>query len=281
MDARRAVPGGRRSSAGGTFSPGETAQIAYGVTVAGALLLTTVLIKRSSSLERFWRLPFAFFILAIVQVLNNSVPAYVSTHVLHEHATSGNPLGSTIFGSVVIQLLDTLIAIVPILALTKIARLDLGSVYAQVGRFGRAYVIAIVVFVAVYVLIGLFPTNRAIPINGTLTLPRYLALTPALLVLVVSNGFQEEFLFRGLFLQRYTMFFGPYLANLLQALVFAYAHIGVTYTPSAFLFIFLAVFPLGLIAGYLMRSSNGVVAPAIFHAGLDIPIYLAFLTFVS
>ena len=70
-------------------------------------------------------------------------------------------------------------------------------------------------------------------------------------------------------------------ANILQALVFAYAHAGVNYTPDALVFILLAVFPLGLFAGYLMRHSNGVVAPAIFHAGLDIPIYLAFLTFVS
>jgi hypothetical protein len=30
-----------------------------------------------------------------------------------------------------------------------------------------------------------------------------------------------------------------------------------------------------------MRKSDGVVAPALLHAALDIPIYLAFLTFVS
>jgi len=98
---------------------------------------------------------------------------------------------------------------------------------------------------------------------------------------VISNGFQEEFLFRALFLQRYGIFLGAYLANVVQALVFAFAHLGVTYTPSAVVFTLVAVFPLGLIAGYLMRSSNGVVAPALFHAGLDIPIYLAFLTYVS
>ena len=54
-----------------------------------------------------------------------------------------------------------------------------------------------------------------------------------------------------------------------------------TYTPNAILFILVSVFPLGLIGGYLMRRSGSVVAPAIFHAGVDIPIYLAFLTYVS
>jgi membrane protease YdiL (CAAX protease family) len=62
---------------------------------------------------------------------------------------------------------------------------------------------------------------------------------------------------------------------------FAFAHLGVTDTPNAFLFILVAVFPLGLVGGYLMRRSDGVVAPALFHAGVDIPIYLTFLTFVS
>jgi len=55
----------------------------------------------------------------------------------------------------------------------------------------------------------------------------------------------------------------------------------VSYSANTFVFILVAVFPLGLIGGFLMRRSNGVVAPALFHAGVDIPIYLAFLTFVS
>jgi membrane protease YdiL (CAAX protease family) len=41
------------------------------------------------------------------------------------------------------------------------------------------------------------------------------------------------------------------------------------------------LFPVGLIAGFLMRRSDSVLAPAIFHVGADLPIYLAFLTFVS
>jgi len=259
---------------------GEAAQVTYGLVVAAVLLAVTVLARRSATLNRLWELPFAFFVLAVVQVLNNAVPPFVLAHVLHQHTVSGNPLASTVSGSIVIQLLETAIALVPIVALVKLAGLDLGSIYWRVGRFGRAYLIAILGFVAVAAVVGLSPAHRMLPVNGTMTLHRYLTLAPALLVLVFSNGFQEEFLFRGLFLQRYNAFFGPYLANVLQALVFAFAHVGITYTPSALVFILIAVFPLGLLAGYLMRSSDGVVAPAILHAGLDIPIYLAFLTFV-
>jgi membrane protease YdiL (CAAX protease family) len=261
--------------------PGQPAEIAYGLVVAALYLAITALLRRSSSLRHFWELSFVFFIFAVVQVLNNSIPDAFRTYVLREHTVTGNPESSTIFGTVAVQLVQTLIAIVPIFVFIRIAGLDLGSVYARFGKFGRAYVIGIVGFIAVYVLIALYPGQRAIPIHGTITLGRYLALTPALLVLVISNGFQEEFLFRGLFLQRYGTFFGAYLANIVQALVFAFAHLGVTYTPSAVIFTLVAVFPLGLLAGYLMRSSDGVIAPVLFHAGVDIPIYLAFLTFVS
>ncbi|HEY8815202.1 MAG TPA: CPBP family intramembrane glutamic endopeptidase [Candidatus Dormibacteraeota bacterium] len=261
--------------------PGQGAEIAYGLVVTAVYLAITVFVRRSPSLRKFWELGFVFFIFAVVQVLNNSIPDAFRTYVLHEHTVTGNPESSTIGGTVAVQLVQTLIAIVPIFVLIRIAGLDLGSVYARLGKFGRAYAIGIFGFVAVYVLIALYPGQRAIPIHGTITLARYLALTPALIVLVLSNGFQEEFLFRGLFLQRYGTFLGVYVSNIVQALVFAFAHLGVTYTPSAVVFTLVAVFPLGLIAGYLMRSSDGVVAPALFHAGVDIPIYLAFLTYVS
>jgi membrane protease YdiL (CAAX protease family) len=262
--------------------PNEAAELIYGSVLAAVLLGIAAVARRSPILVGYWQLPFVLFVFALVQVLNNSIPSLVLTNVLHEQAVTGDPLASTVFGTVVIQVVEALVAIVPILVLVRMAGLGLGSIYARVGRFGMAYVIAIIAFVAIYAIIGLSPTaHRFIPIQGTITISRYLALSPALLVMVISNGFEEEFLFRGLFLKRYGSLFGIWGANTLQALVFAFAHLGVTYTPDAVLFILVAVFPLGLIGGYLMRRSDGVLAPAIFHAGVDIPIYLAFLTFVS
>ena len=41
------------------------------------------------------------------------------------------------------------------------------------------------------------------------------------------------------------------------------------------------MFPLGLAAGYLMRTTESVLTPAIFHGALDIAIYLVFLSYVS
>jgi membrane protease YdiL (CAAX protease family) len=102
-----------------------------------------------------------------------------------------------------------------------------------------------------------------------------------LLLLVASNGLEEELLFRGLFLQKCVDLFGVHAGALLQAIVFASAHVEVTYSPVALLFAFTVALPLGVVCGYLMRASDGLLAPALFHAGADVPIYLAFLASVA
>lgn len=256
------------------------ARALYGAVVCAVLFGLAYAIRRREKGDS-WQLPFAFFVFAVVQLLNNTVPQLFMADVLHERAVDGDPLGSTLGGTVAVQVLDTFIAVLPILVLVKAARLDLGSVYARLGRMGRAYVIAIGGFAVFFILTGVVPLHRLFPTHGDMSISRYLTLMPALLVLVVTNGFQEEFLFRGLFVQRYNAVLGAVGANIVQALVFAAAHAGVTYTPITLIFLAAFVFPLGLLCGYLMRSSDGVVAPALFHAGADLPIYLAFLTFVS
>lgn len=262
--------------------PDPTVEVGYGLVVAGILLAVTLVLKRSASRRDSWELAFVLFVFAVVQVLNNSLPAFVQSNILHDQPVAGDPLASTVLGTVVIQLFETLIAVVPIVVLARLAGLSMGSLYVRVGRSGRIRVAAFVVFALVYLVIGLSPAaHRFLPVNGAITLDRYLGLTPALLVMVLSNGLQEELLFRGLFLQRFVAFFGLPAAYLAQAFIFSFAHAGVTYTPSALLFIVVAVFPLGLLGAFLMRRSDGLLAPAIVHAALDIPIYLAFLTFAS
>jgi len=266
---------------------GDVARITYGLLIAAAYLAFTLYARKASSLRQFWQLSFAFFILAFVQVLNNSILGFVGTYILHDPPNPGNPLASTVFGTVVVQLLGTFVAIVPVIVFTMVSGADLGSIYVRTGKLGGWLVFAIIFFVAIYLFTATIPlrpgspVQRLFPTNAAMTLNRFLALTPALLAVAISNGFEEEFLFRGLFLQKYNSFFDARVSNVLQAVVFSIAHVGVTYTPVALLFIVVVVFPLGLITGSLMRATNGVIAPAIFHAGLDIAIYLAFLSYVS
>ena len=262
------------------WMPDDVVKLSYGFLLTAIFLAFTLLARKVSSLRPFWELSFAFFIFAFVQLLNNSIPPYFGLYILHQSSVPGNPFASTVLGTVIIQLPETVIAIVPILVLTKAAGRSFDSIYVRIGKLGRWFIFAIIAFVIFYVLTVRGVGSRFFSTSEALTLPHMLTLTPALLVLVISNGFQEELLFRGLFLQKFHSFFGLFVSNLLQAVIFSVAHVGVTYAPLALLFIVVIVFPLGLFAGYLMRTTNGIITPALFHAGADIPIYLVFLASV-
>jgi membrane protease YdiL (CAAX protease family) len=260
-------------------------RIVYGLVLSVVYLAVTLLARRVSSLQPFWELSFAFFILAISRLLNSGV-VLVGTAILHDPPNAGDPLASTISGTVVVQLLGTLVAIAPVILSTMVTRRGLASVYATSGRLGRWFVFAVVFFVVFYLFVATLPlrpdspANQLFRTNGPLTVARVVGLTPALLVVSLSNGFEEEFLTRGLFLQKYQTFFGVGTSNVLQAIVFASAHAGVTYTPTLPLFLVMA-FALGLFAGYLMRRTNSVLTPGICHGAVDIAIYLAFLTYAT
>jgi hypothetical protein len=92
--------------------PSDLAKIAYGLLLTAIFLALTLLARKVASLRPFWELTFAFFIFALVQVLNNSIPLYFGIYILHETPVPGNPLASTVLGTVIMQLLETVIAIV-------------------------------------------------------------------------------------------------------------------------------------------------------------------------
>ena len=167
-------------------------RVAYGVFVAAVLLAIALRTRRRSAQAS--GLAYAFFIFAVVQVLNNSLPGYIGSSLLHQAPVPGNPLGSTVSGTVLIQLLDTALAAVPILLLTRAAEADLSTIYLRRGVIGRGLVIAIAVFVAFYVAAATGMSNRLFPVRSAVPLQHFLALTPALLLLCLSNGFQEELL---------------------------------------------------------------------------------------
>ena len=262
--------------------PDDRAIVACGVALTVALAALTLAIRRRGVLRDLWPLALAFTTFALVQVLNNTLPGYVGTQVLRDPPTSGDPLASTIPGTVVVQLLDTAIAVVPIVLLTRLTGQSLGSIYGRIGRRTGWLALSALAFVAFYAITLLGPgrSTQLIP-TSALSTERVLGLTPVLLVLVISNPLQEELLFRGLFLRKYVALFGVQGAVVLQALVFCVAHVGVTYSPVALLFAFAVAFPLGLICGSLMYASDGLLAPLLFHAGADIPIHLAFVASVS
>lgn len=99
------------------------------------------------------------------------------------------------------------------------------------------------------------------------------------LLFIFSNAFMEELLFRGIFLKQLNNFLKPVWTIILTAIVFAAAHLQVTYTPDVLFFAGIILI-LGLIWGFLMHYTKSIIASMLFHAGADliiiIPIYSSF-----
>lgn len=98
-------------------------------------------------------------------------------------------------------------------------------------------------------------------------------------VFVLSNGFMEELVFRGIFLDKLNMLFNHHLTIFMTSVCFAIPHIFVQYQPNALLFTGIC-FVLGMICGYAMLLTRSIIAPALIHAGADlmiiVPIYASY-----
>ena len=73
-----------------------------------------------------------------------------------------------------------------------------------------------------------------------------------ILVFVMANGFMEELIFRGIFLERLNLLFNHHLSILMTSVCFAVPHIIVSYQPNVVLFAGIC-FILGMICGYAMH----------------------------
>ena len=254
-------------------------QVAFLLGLSALFLAIAVLARSAQGLRKYWEIPFAFFIFTIAGAADTFFLHGLIEYVLHETTSANNPLGSTVLGTVLAQLISTLSIVIPIIFLTKASGSNLSSIFIDKTRIRRGLVVGIVGFLVFYTSTATGLSEALFPNNGV-TLSRFLALTPSIFVLVLSNGLREELWFRGIFLKKYGKFLGPLPSNILQATIFAAFHIQVHYTPELLPFLGIT-FILGLWLGYLMQKSGSILASTIFHAGADIPIYLAFLSYTS
>jgi membrane protease YdiL (CAAX protease family) len=152
--------------------------------------------------------------------------------------------------------------VLAILALMLAAGADLRSMYLAKGRLGLGLAAGLAGFVACAALAFLPLSGQA---GGK---EKLLSFAPWILIFVLSNGFAEELLFRGLFLRRFEAFLGKGLSNLVAALAFTLLHVQVTYISDLAVFL-LVLFPLALVWGWLMQKTGSLWGSALFHAGAD------------
>jgi len=247
--------------------------------LSAPFLAVAVLARRAQSLSKYWEIPFAFFVFTIAGAADTFFLHGFIDYVLRETPRANNPLASTVLGTVLAQLVSTLSIVIPIIVLTKTSGNGLSSIFIDKTRIRRGLVVGIIGFLVFYLGTAAGFNEGLFPNNGV-TLSRFLALTPAILALVLSNGLREALWFRGIFLKKYGRFLGSLPSNILQATIFTAFHVQVQYTLKLLPFLGIT-FILALWLGYLMQRSGNILASSIFHAGGDIPIYLVFLSYTT
>ena len=209
---------------------------------------------RSEQLRKYWQLPFMLF----VAVFSQFMSWYFSGRIL---SMTGLDV-TTVEGVAVAKLIESLLIVGPIILFIGMSGEGLGSVYIRKGKLGLSLVIGVATFVVLALLAVWSGYADGIPLESII------GWTPWILLFVLSNGFMEELLFRGLFLGRLGPIVGAGLANLMTTVVFVSAHLQVTYSPDLVMFMGILLL-LSLAWGYVMQKTDNIWGAALFHAGAD------------
>jgi membrane protease YdiL (CAAX protease family) len=185
--------------------------------------------------------------------------------------------GTTLESIVLNKLISTLIIVVPIIFLTKISNNGISSIFLQKGNFKLGIIIGLATF-SIFLLTSL-PISVYIFGGQNIPLDRLISLSPWILAFVFLNSTSEEILFRGNFLRKYENFLGEDHSNVLQAIIFSFAHLSAQFTPFVFIYLILT-FLLGLAFGGVIQKTDSLLGAILFHAGADIPVIIAVFSFL-
>lgn len=175
----------------------------------------------------------------------------------------------TVPGIALDKLESTLMIVLPVILLTHRYGEGVGSIYLRRGNLKAWLAVGLVSFF--FFAATALPTAENLFFGKDLTFTCILPWSLWILIFVFSNAFNEELLFRGLFLQKFEPLFGRFLTNVLVAVVFTLSHAEVKYTPDALIFLAILL-PLALILGYIIQKTNSIWGAVLFHAGIDIPV---------
>ena len=224
------------------------------------LLVLALFLRRSERGKPYWPVCYVLFVAGAAVLLSG---LFADDLMRLFGLTVTTPQGIA-----VAKFSESILRVVPILALMPIMGFDWRSVYLNKGRIGTWLAVSIAAFIV-------FPVLAYLPLaNREDVLDKLLSLSPWILLFVLSNGFMEELLFRGLFLKRYEPFLGKGLSNLLTAVVFTIMHTQVTYAPEMLQFLLIAL-TLSLVWGYMIQKTESLWGAVLFHAAGDCLIIFA------
>jgi membrane protease YdiL (CAAX protease family) len=240
-----------------TLSPylPQTALLGFHTGLTAVLLIIALFLRRSGKGKPYWPVFYAFFV-AGAAVLTSGL--FSSDLLRLFKQTVATPQGIALA-----KFSESILRVIPILVLMPIMGFDWRSMYLAAGKVRFWLPIAIAAFVV-------FPALAYFPLSSSQAgvLDKLLPLWPWILLFVLSNGFMEELLYRGVFLKRYEPFLGKGLSIILTAIVFALMHTQVTYAAQMIQFLVI-VLVLSLIWGILIQKTDSLWGAVLFHAAGD------------
>ncbi len=240
-----------------TLSPYLAKSVLFGfhTSFTVVLLIVALFLRRSERGKPYWSVFYVFFV-AAAAILISGLFSDDLMRLFNQTVTTPQGIATAKFS-------ESILRVIPILVLMPIMGFDWRSIYLKRGRVRIWLPIAIAALI-VFPALAYF----AISSGQAGVLEKLLPLWPWILLFVLSNGFMEELLYRGLFLQKYEPFLGKGLSNILTAVVFAIIHTQVTYAPQMIQFLAI-VLALSLIWGILIQKSDSLWGAALFHSAGD------------
>ncbi len=241
------------------------------IDIVGRMLLVALLLagsllsKRQPKYATYSNTLYAFFVVSVAMAVDLYLPSgkwIASLFVVPIDSPAG----------IAIDKLDsTIILVSVILVLWKLRRRKYSDLYLAGGNLKISLLIGgflFLVFAALsYYIAILFGAK---PYTFTM----FMEWLPYILIFIFGNAFNEELMFRGLFIKDYSTFMGAFFANLVTAIPFVLHHTGVSYTKDTLMFLVILV-PLALAWGHLIRKTNSLWGSVLFHAATDIPVVIS------
>jgi len=242
---------------------------AYAISLTSFFLVAALLFKRSIKLVKYWPIAYAFFIASAVNLVSVLFAGYNTEFVhLFGYTTSANRIMA------LAKMYDTLLIVIPIIALTLVSGADLGSIFLKIGNqnrkwgFGVGGLVLVNFFTSVLIFFG---TGYELPKLGSAIVWGF--------VFSICNAFSEELWIRGLFLKKQAPLIGIAGSVLLTSTTFAVLHFtSVAYLPTLAVPVFVInTFTLGLACGILMVKTDSIWGAYLVHMAADVFLFIATL----
>lgn len=179
---------------------------------------------------------------------------------------------SELSGFAYTMVISTLLVSTPIIAGWLISGRKLSALFLQ----GSNKMWAIVVGMTGLLLFGGLGVLQSL--SQGLSIKVIAAAIPLALVFSLANAFREELTYRAVFINGFQANIGTLATIIVTTLVFAFAHVDVSYLPPDQIIFAIVLVIIGIVGSLIMLKTGSLLGAVLFHAGADVLLILGLLS---